>query len=210
MIGITDYQAGNLQNLQNALDYIEVESKIFKSPEGLEDVDKIILPGVGAFGHAAENLKKFGFWDPIIELVTQKDVPILGICVGMQLLFSESSEGGSHEGLGIIAGKVRRFESTDLKIPQMGWNRVSFANEDPIFDRIIDGSWFYFVHSYACRPDSNREEVGVSDYGDNFCSVARKGNVWGVQFHPEKSQNQGLQLLHNFSNIKELAAQYSS
>lgn len=200
MIGIIDYNAGNLQNLQNALDYLKVESKIIHSPEALQKVDKIILPGVGAFGHAAENLRKLGYWDLLIDLVTQKDVPILGICVGMQLLFTESSEGGNHQGLNIISGKVRRFES-DLKIPQMGWNRVSQTNDDPIYKHIIDGSWFYFVHSYACIPDSNREEVGVTDYGDNFCSVARKGNVWGVQFHPEKSQKQGLQLLQNFAHV---------
>lgn len=200
MIGIINYRVGNLQNLENALNHVGAESKLINSPEEMEGVKKFLFPGVGAFGHAAKSLKEFGFWEPLKEKVAQK-VPILGICVGMQLLFTIGNEDGKHEGLDLVPGEVKRFEH-DLKIPQMGWNRVSFSSpEDPLLYGIEDDSWFYFVHSYACYPDSPEHQLGTTDYGVEFCSIARNENLWGVQFHPEKSQDDGLRLLKNFAEL---------
>ncbi|PCI28457.1 MAG: imidazole glycerol phosphate synthase subunit HisH [SAR324 cluster bacterium] len=197
MIGIINYRVGNLQNLENALNYVGAKTKLINTPEEMEGVEKIVFPGVGAFGHAAKCLREHKFWEPLQEKVRQQ-VPILGICVGMQLLFSTSFEDGEHEGLGLVPGEVKRFDH-DLKVPQMGWNRVAFSEqEDPLFKGIKNNSWFYFVHSYACYPQDPKSQLGTTDYGGEFCSIARKDNLWGVQFHPEKSQDDGLHLLKNF------------
>ncbi|MDT8447511.1 MAG: imidazole glycerol phosphate synthase subunit HisH [bacterium] len=197
MIGIINYRCGNLQNLQNALDALGHSSKILDSPGEMAGINKFILPGVGAFGHAAQNLKDFGFWEPLKEVVAA-GTPVLGICVGMQLLFSKSFEEGEHEGLGLIEGEVVRF-SHDLKVPHMGWNRVILHQpEDPLFEGIGEHNWFYFVHSYACYPEDKAFLLGGGFYGHEFCAATRRGNLWGVQFHPEKSQEDGLKLLDNF------------
>ena len=197
MIGIVNYKVGNLQNLQNSLDFIGADSILVNEPHELEKVEKIIFPGVGAFGHAAKSLVDCGFWEPMKEKVAQR-TPILGICVGMQLLFSESFEDGRHEGLGLIKGAVKRF-SHDLKIPQIGWNKVFFSDsQNPLVDGINEGAWFYFVHSYACFPDESSRQLGTTEYGESFCSIVHDDHLWGVQFHPEKSQDDGLRLLRNF------------
>ena len=197
MIGIINYRCGNLQNLQNALDALGHPSRLINSPEEMEGIQKYILPGVGAFGHAAANLHEFGFWEPLHRAFESK-TPILGICVGMQLLFSKSLEDGEHQGLGLIEGQVVRFEH-DLKVPHMGWNKVNIHNpEDPLLQGIGEQNWFYFVHSYACYPDQKERILGAADYGHEFCAMARRGNLWGVQFHPEKSQEDGMKLLDNF------------
>lgn len=197
MIGIINYRAGNLQNIQNSLDYIGADSKIINAPEEMEGIEKFVFPGVGAFGHAVKNLKSYGFWEPIKEKIAQ-GVPFLGICVGMQLLFQMSEEDSSEEGLGLVEGEVKKF-TDQLKVPQIGWNKVHFLNdEDPLLKGIKNDSWFYFVHSFACYPKRSEDLLAETEYGENYCSITRKGNLWGVQFHPEKSQNDGLQLLKNF------------
>jgi len=196
MIGIINYRCGNLQNLQNALESLGHHSVLVDRPEDMVGIRKFILPGVGAFGHAATNLHDFGFWGPLLAAF-ERGIPILGICVGMQLLFSDSSEGGLHQGLDLIPGKVRRFDH-DLKVPHMGWNQVQLSGDDPLLEGIGEGNWFYFVHSYACQPKDQRMQIGATDYGDSFCTVARRKNLWGVQFHPEKSQEDGMRLLDNF------------
>jgi len=196
MIGIINYRCGNLQNLHNALDALGHESVLVNSPGEMAGLKKFILPGVGAFGHAAQNLHEFGFWEPLLAAF-EAETPILGICVGMQLLFSDSNEEGTHQGLGLIPGKVRRFEH-DLKVPHMGWNHTELAGDDPLLSGIRADNWFYFVHSYACHPDDLSMQLGETDYGDSFCAVARRKNLWGVQFHPEKSQEDGMKLLDNF------------
>lgn len=201
MIAIINYRAGNLQNLKNALDFLGEESMIVDSPEMLAGASKIILPGVGAFGPAMENLQKYGFVEPIKEAV-KAGKSLLGICLGMQLLFTKSFEDGEHEGLGLIPGEVRRFTHDDLKIPQMGWNNVTFNNpEEPLLKGAHKKPWYYFVHSYACYPSDPTNNLGETDYGDLFCSVAKKDKVYGVQFHPEKSQDDGLGLIKNFCNL---------
>ncbi|OGG95454.1 MAG: imidazole glycerol phosphate synthase, glutamine amidotransferase subunit [Candidatus Lambdaproteobacteria bacterium RIFOXYD2_FULL_50_16] len=199
MIGIINYRCGNLQNLQNALDFLGHPSRLLENPEQMQGIQKLILPGVGAFRHAANNLKEFGFWEPLLKAFAAK-TPILGICVGMQLLFSKSYEDGENEGLGLIEGEVVRFDH-DLKVPHMGWNRVEFHQEDPLFEGIAKENWFYFVHSYACYPKDQQYLLGGAFYGHEFCAATRRDNLWGVQFHPEKSQEDGLRLLNNFAKV---------
>ena len=159
-----------------------------------------MLPGVGAFAPAMKNLRNSGMLE-ILEKKVLAGMPLLGICLGAQLLLDESSEDGKFPGLGWIPGKVRRFEH-GLKIPQIGWNRVFVKSRDPLFDRIPSESYFYFVHSYFMQPDSKASVLGTTSYGQVFASVVHKDQIWGVQFHPEKSQQVGLTLLKNFSTMK--------
>ncbi len=196
---IVDYQAGNLANLKNALDYLGLENQIATDAETIVNASHILMPGVGAFQPAMENLRKSGMMEAILEQI-DAGVPFLGICLGLQLLFSEGWEGGKHEGLGIIEGVVVRFDH-ELKIPQMGWNQVVYCREDPLFRNIPDNSHFYFVHSYHGVPENAEVTLAQTDYGIPFTSVLHSENVWGVQFHPEKSQSVGLRLLKNFCHL---------
>lgn len=196
---IVDYKAGNLQNLKNALDFLGLPSTIVTAAAPILKADRILLPGVGAFGHAADNLRQSGLLEAILEKV-QSGTPLLGICVGMQLLFSQSHEMGVHEGLNLVPGKVVRFDH-ELKIPQIGWNQTEFLREDPLLQGIESKSYFYFVHSYHGVAESRDNVLATADYGLEFNAIVRKDNVWGVQFHPEKSQNAGLQLLKNFCSL---------
>ena len=157
------------------------------------------MPGVGAFAPAMEQLRKSGMLEALQEKV-KAGTPLLGICVGAQLLMDESEEDGTHAGLGWIPGKVQRFQH-QLKIPQMGWNQVSQQKDSPLFQAVADEAHFYFVHSYHLLPENNADVLGLSNYGYDFASVVSKDNLWGVQFHPEKSQNAGLQLLKNFCTL---------
>lgn len=193
---IINYQAGNLNNLKNALDYQGIKNKIVTHADEVRQADRILMPGVGAFAPAMESLKTSGMMEIILEKIDE-GTPFLGICVGLQLLFSEGHEGGVNEGLGIIKGKVIRFEH-ELKIPQMGWNQVSYSHENPLFQNISNHSYFYFVHSYFGVPTQADVALATTEYGEPFPSVVHTQNVWGVQFHPEKSQDAGLQLLKNF------------
>lgn len=193
---IINYQAGNLNNLKNALDYQGIKNKIVTHADEVRQADRILMPGVGAFGPAMASLKTSGMMEVILEKIDE-GTPFLGICVGLQLLFSEGHEGGVHEGLGIIKGKVIRFEH-ELKIPQMGWNQVSYSDENPLFQNISNHSYFYFVHSYFGVPTQSDVILTTTEYGAPFPSAVHTQNVWGVQFHPEKSQDAGLQLLKNF------------
>ena len=196
---IVDYQAGNLASLKNALDYLELENQIATDAKTVKAASHILMPGVGAFGPALESLRQSGMMEAILEQIAA-GVPFLGICVGLQLLFSEGQENGSHRGLGLIEGSVVRFEH-DLKIPQMGWNQVSFCRDNPLLENIPNNSYFYFVHSYHGVPKNPEIVLATTDYGFPFTSILHANNVWGVQFHPEKSQTVGLQLLNNFCNF---------
>ena len=196
---IIDYKVGNLHNLKNALDYYAVKNQIVSDAEDILKADRIMLPGVGAFSPAMEQLRKSGMLAALEEKVIS-GVPLLGICVGAQLLMDESEEDGMHTGLGWIPGKVKRFQH-QLKIPQIGWNQVSQQKEDILFNKVADEMHFYFVHSYHLLPEKSEHVLGLSSYGYDFASVVRKDNLWGVQFHPEKSQNAGLQLLKNFCTL---------
>jgi len=201
MIFIIDYHAGNLHSVKKALDYLNVPSKIVSSPSELKPGEKIILPGVGAFAHGMNSLKESGFVDVILEHV-QKEYPIFGICLGMQLLLSQSQEMGLNKGLNVIEGQVKKFESEVDKVPQIGWNSVESKPGSQLFKNIESGSYFYFVHSFFCIPDDSSTIVGTSSYaGEKFCAAIEKNGIFAVQFHPEKSAEIGLKLLENFANI---------
>ncbi|KAK3606926.1 hypothetical protein CHS0354_018522 [Potamilus streckersoni] len=199
MIGIVNYRSGNIRNLQNALQLIGFESKLFDTPDGLEDTDKIIIPGVGAFGHGMDNLHRYGFAGALPQLVKQKKM--LGICVGMQLMFEEGYEHGTHKGLGFFAGCVRMMD-VPLKIPHIGWNRLHQKRQDPLLEKIPDGEWVYYVHSYVCEPTDSDVIIADTEYGKRFCGIAGRDGIYGVQFHPEKSAESGIQLLKNFCRME--------
>lgn len=200
MIAIIDYGVGNLHNLKNALDFLGLEGRIVQDPESLGAASHIILPGVGAFRPAMDRLRDCGMV-PVVRERVAAGVPFLGVCVGMQLLFETSEEGGEYEGLGLIPGRVVRF-SHGLKIPQIGWNQVVFQRDDPLLEGIPGQSYFYFVHSYHAVLTHESDGLGLADYGEWFPAIVRRGNLWGAQFHPEKSQDQGLRLLTNFSRLR--------
>jgi len=203
-IGIIDYGMGNLRNVQKAFEHIGVAAQVIAGPAGLEATDGLVLPGVGAFGDAMRNLRAAELIVPIRERVGA-GAPFLGICLGMQLLFDSSTEMGEHEGLGILAGQVVRFAG-DLKVPHIGWNQLDFAPpraEDAILHRIPDRSYAYFVHSYYVVPADPACVLTSTAYGFDFVSMVGMGNVFGAQFHPEKSQEVGLQLLRNFAGLVE-------
>ena len=196
---IIDYKVGNLYNLKNALDFSGVENQLVSHTDEVRKADRILLPGVGAFGPAMEHLRNSGMQEALQEKVLA-GTPLLGICLGAQLLMDESEEDGSRVGLGWIPGKVKRFQH-ELKIPQIGWNQVSQQQKDPLFKNVADEMHFYFVHSYHLNPENSEHVLGLSNYGYDFAAVVCKDNLWGVQFHPEKSQNAGLQLLKNFCTL---------
>ncbi len=200
-IVVVDYGVGNLRSVYKALEAAGAPAEVITSPDGLERAAGIVLPGVGAFGDAAANLRAAGFEPPLLRAVAA-GTPLLGICVGMQLFFDESEEMGRHAGLGIIPGRVVRFQPTrPLKVPQIGWNQLCHAGTDPLLAGVADGAYAYFVHSYYCAPADAIHTVASTDFGGRYASVVRKGNVWGIQCHPEKSQAVGLRILRNFVAI---------
>ena len=196
---IIDYNVGNLHNLKNALDFSGIENRLVTNPDEVKKADRILLPGVGAFAPAMDHLKKSGMLEALQEKF-QSGAPMLGVCVGAQLLMDNSEEDGFHEGLGWIKGKVKRF-SHELKIPQIGWNSVKKQKNNLLFNHVSDEMYFYFVHSYHLELRNLDQVLGMTNYGYDFASVVSNENLWGVQFHPEKSQNAGLQLLKNFCTL---------
>ena len=207
MIAIIDYGMGNLRSVQKGFEKIGSEAIITDNPQVILQADRIVLPGVGAFRDCMNNLEKGGFVEPILKVIAEGR-PFLGICVGMQLLFTDSVEFGLYNGLDIIPGHVLRFPDQmtvageKLKVPQMGWNQLSFKRRPPAFSGIDDGSNVYFVHSYYVKPDDSGVIATTTDYGIEFCSSVWKDNVIATQFHPEKSQAIGLQILKNFAELK--------
>lgn len=198
MIVIVDYGMGNLPNVKRALNLYSEDVVISSDIEIIKKADKILLPGVGAFGDAMRNIDKLGMREVLVE--ASKIKPFLGICLGMQLLFEGSEEDSSEKGLGIIKGSVKKFKDIELKVPEIGWNSVKKPKESKILKGLADGSYFYFVHSYHVVPE---EEVaaGVTEYGYEFVSVIEKGNIMATQFHPEKSHDEGLKILKNFVEL---------
>ena len=194
-IAIIDYGAGNLFSVKNALDYIGADSTVTKSAVELEKADKIILPGVGAFADAMKKLGETGLIGTIKEQAQKK--PLLGICLGMQMLFDKSYEFGETDGLGLIPGTVELMTPPDLLIPQIGWNRLIYNEKCALLDGLGDEPYVYFVHSYAAKCDG-KNVAAYTDYGGNVPACVFGGNVFGCQFHPEKSGETGLQILKNF------------
>ncbi|MCD6166859.1 imidazole glycerol phosphate synthase subunit HisH [candidate division KSB1 bacterium] len=199
MITIIDYGMGNLRSVEKALQRVSCTTQITNNPEEVIAAEKLVLPGVGAFGEAKHNLDRLGLTPAILQAV-QKKVPLLGICLGFQLLFAHSEENGNHSGLGIFPGSVRLFPQ-GLKVPHMGWNQVQIVRNNRLLENIPDNSFFYFAHSYYVELEPNDFVIGTTEYGLNFVSVVGKDNIWGMQFHPEKSQKWGLEILKNFSQV---------
>lgn len=202
MIAVIDYGAGNLRSVMHALNHLRVDGlRLARTPDDLIGADKIILPGVGAFGAGMQQLHQQGLVEPLREAVAA-GVPYLGICLGMQFLFDASDEMGNHAGLGILRGKVTRFpETLPLKVPHMGWNQLHVREGARLFERVQKEAYFYFVHSYYCLPDAESDVAATADYGMPFCVAVQRDNIYGVQFHPEKSQRAGLQLLRYFVDM---------
>jgi glutamine amidotransferase len=200
MVTIIDYGSGNLRSVQKALERIGVEARITDDPNMVAESSRLVLPGVGAFGDAIRAIRSRGLVEPILAHV-RADRPFLGICMGLQLLFESGSEGGHHEGLGILSGDVTRFELPEgMKIPHMGWNQVAWRNGGATHPAGNDGDHFYFVHSYVARPRDAAVIAATSDYGGDFCAAVARGRLFATQFHPEKSQTAGMELLRTFFN----------
>lgn len=203
MIGIIDYNMGNLASVYNACNLLDAKASFVKNPEDLKNFDRIILPGVGAYGDAMEHLHQTGMFNAIHEYA-KSGKPMIGICLGMQLLFESSEEFGNHKGLGLIDGKVVKFDKSkmhdDTKIPHMGWNVIKTENEHTLFEGLKD-PYLYFVHSYHAITD-DKNVIGKTEYGYDFVSAVHKENIYGFQPHPEKSHENGITILKNFMNLK--------
>jgi glutamine amidotransferase len=203
MIAIVDYNMGNLASVSNALKLLGENSVVESDPKRFSEYDKLILPGVGAFGDAMEHLRERDMISALQEYAGSSK-PMLGICLGMQLLFESSQEFGSHEGLGLIKGHVQAFDmkkfASPLKVPHMGWNRM-FTKEHPLFKDLDDEHYLYFVHSFHVVCDDEKDIIGETEYGYRFTSAVAHDNVMGIQPHPEKSHKNGLSILKNFINL---------
>jgi glutamine amidotransferase len=195
-VAIIDYGVGNLRSVEKAFAAMGCEAIVTGDERELRAAERLVLPGVGAFGSCMKALKERGF-DGLVRERAGDGTPLLGVCVGMQLLFEESEEFGSTLGLGLLKGRVRRF-SNDLVVPQVGWNRIHQTRPHALFAGVADGSFCYFVHSFYCEPAEERVVVGETEYGGRYAAVVADENVCGVQFHPEKSQDVGLRMLKNF------------
>jgi glutamine amidotransferase len=195
---LIDAGTGNLRSVQKALETIGANVQRTDDPQKVLAGRRVVLPGVGAFGDFMSGLRSRGLEEAVKENA-RRGVPLLGICVGMQALFEVGEEMGEHAGLGLLAGKVMRFtESLPVKVPHTGWNQVQVEKETPLLSGIPDGAYVYFNHSYYCQPQSSSDVIGTTDYGLKYASAVQHENIFGVQFHPEKSQTVGLQILKNF------------
>ena len=201
MIAIIDYDAGNIKSVEKALQYLGEEAVITRDAGEILMADKVILPGVGAFGDAMKKLNRYGLV-PVIHEVVEKGIPFLGICLGLQLMFESSEEAPGVEGLGLLKGKIVRIPEGDgLKVPHMGWNSLSFPKEGRLFAGIPENSYVYFVHSYYLQAEEDLV-TATAEYGVTIHASVEKGNVFACQFHPEKSSHTGLTILKNFVELK--------
>lgn len=208
-ICILDYDMANLRSVQKGFEHVGAAAQIISKPDEIEAADKLVLPGVGAFADAVSTLRARGLVEPILRHVEQGK-PLLGICLGLQILFDIGYEDGEHQGLGILKGKCVRFDvdrTQHLKVPHMGWNQLQVRNPSPLFRDLENGSSVYFVHGYHVIPEDASIIATTTDYGGDFVSSIRRGNLMAVQFHPEKSQAVGLKMLANFA-FSALAANH--
>lgn len=199
---IVDYGMGNVRSVQKALEYVAPNDKVFLTDDvrRIEDADRVVFPGQGAMGGCMQALDAHGLIDTIKSCANEK--PFLGICLGLQLLFDHSGENGGNDGLSIIPGNVIKFPDNELKVPHMGWNNVNQVQQHPLWHNIDNNARFYSVHSYFVKTPDDSVVFGSSNYGLDFTCAVAKGKLFAVQFHPEKSQHDGLQLLRNFVNWK--------
>jgi glutamine amidotransferase len=201
MIVIVDYQMGNLRSVEKAFERVGHPATVSSKADDIARADKIILPGVGAMGDAMAELTKRDLVQPLRDAI-QANKPFLGICLGLQLLFDVSHEGGRLPGLGVLEGEVVRFElPREYKVPHMGWNQSRIVRRAPVLDGIGDGTYFYYVHSYYVAPKDPGVVAIETEYGQPFCAMIWRDNLFATQFHPEKSQAQGLRLLENFAKL---------
>ena len=198
-VAIVDYGVGNLRSVEKAFAAAGHTATVTGAQNELREAKRLVLPGVGAFAACMDALRAHDLVDLVIERV-EEGTPLLGVCVGMQMLFDESEEFGRTNGLRLVRGRVRRFNG-DLIVPQVGWNRIHQRQAHPLFSGVEDDSFCYFVHSFFCEPEDNEVVVGSTEYGVNYASVIAQGNLCGVQFHPEKSQTVGLRMLANFARL---------
>ncbi len=198
-IAIIDYGVGNLRSVEKAFTSQGIPAVVTRDQKILRDAEKLVLLGVGAFGYAMDSLRKLGF-DQIVIEAAGAGKPIIGLCVGLQMMFDEGHEFGVHRGLGLLPGRVVKFPD-GVRVPHVGWNQVEFKQSHPIFRELPDQSFFYFVHSYYVEPADPSCVLGETEYSSCFASICGRDNVVGVQFHPEKSQAAGLKLLSNFAEI---------
>lgn len=196
-ITVIDYGAGNLRSLENAIKYLQVPVEITSDIHVIQNAEKLILPGVGAFAPAMARLKENGI-DAVLKDNVNSGIPLLGICLGMQLLFTTSYEQGQWAGLNLIPGTVDKFQGVK-KIPHMGWNELIDIREDSVTRDLPDSPFVYFVHSFYCTPEKEDHILASCEYGERFAAAVHRDNIWGMQFHPEKSQNVGLKILQNFA-----------
>ena len=201
MIALIDYEAGNIKSVENALKFLGRENVLTRDRDQIWKADKVILPGVGAFGDAMERIRDYDLED-VIHSVTDRGTPFLGICLGLQLLFEESEESPGAKGLGILPGKVSRIpEGEGRKVPQIGWNDLSYPKKGRLFEDVPEGSYVYFVHSYYLHADDRDIVTARTQYGVAIDASVEKDNVFACQFHPEKSERVGMQILRNFVKL---------
>ena len=200
MIALIDYGIGNLRSVEKALAAVGADVRLTEDPGQILAADKVVLPGVGAFGDGMAGLRARDLIE-VLATIVARETPLLGICVGMQLLFEASDELGEHTGLGFLPGRVRRFPNTGLKVPQTGWNQLLAKRDSPLLRGLPLGGYAYFNHSYYCDPDEKTDVLANTEYGIPYASVVERGCLYGVQFHPEKSQMVGLAMLKNFVEL---------
>lgn len=200
MIAVINYGLGNLHSVQKALTYVGGSAQVTSDPEIILQAEKVVLPGVGAFADGMKGLNAHGLAEAVRK-VAELGKPLLGICLGMQLFFEESDEQGIHRGLALLPGKVIQFKDPGIKVPQIGWNQVDLIQPSPLTKGLLGGEYLYFNHSYYCVPSNSENILTMTDYGHQFASAVRNKQIYGVQFHPEKSQRIGLQILRNFVEL---------
>jgi glutamine amidotransferase len=200
MIAILDYGVGNLRSVEKAFEAAEAPAVITSDAGAIREAERIVLPGVGAFGECARRLRESGL-DGLVLEAAGLNKPVLGLCVGLQLMFDEGHEFGIHKGLGLMRGRVVRFPRAGPRVPQIGWNQIEDLGPHPLLEGLAEGAYFYFVHSYYVEAEDRADVLASTEYGIRYPSVCAKGSVSGVQFHPEKSQDAGLRLLANFARL---------
>ena len=197
MIVVINYGLGNLHSVEKAIAYVGGDVTVSDDPQTILAAEKVVLPGVGAFADGMQGLASCGL-DSVVKEAAARGKPILGICLGMQLFFDDSEEQGTHEGLGLLKGRVKAFRQPGIKIPQIGWNQLEIQKQAILMKDIDQGSYVYFNHGYYCDPENPSDVLTNTDYGITFASSVQHDNIQGVQFHPEKSQKVGLQIMRNF------------
>lgn len=202
MIAIINYGVGNLRSVEKAFEAVGSRARVTADAREISEAEKIVLPGVGAFGECARRLRESRLDEAVLEAV-ERGKPLLGLCVGLQLMFDYGHEFGVHKGLGLMRGRVTRFPDDGPHVPQIGWNQIEDLKPHPLLEGIQEGTYFYFVHSYRVEADDDKDVVAVTEYGISYPSICARGVVCGVQFHPEKSQAAGLRLLSNFAAMSE-------